>query len=391
MMARRVIAGRGGFNPKALFANGETGAWYDPSDFSTLFQDAAGTTPVTAVEQPVGLMLDKSKGLVLGPELLSSPSTWTPIIPSNNSWSVNTATGIVTATNTKSVSDDLSIGSLTGSFIGQAFLVSGNIISISGGSIGLYSSRATYGFSRNSPGKCYAVMFATQTGRGGLSLDASIGTSAVVANLSIRELPGCHAGQFTNTNYRPLLKQNANGNYYLLCNGSNNFLATLQSIDFTTTNKMSVFAGVRKLSDATNARIIAELSATVESNNGSFSLQGPNAADAATYLWQSKGTALTDAQATGRTAPITNILTGLGNIGGDSSILRINGLQVDSDSGDQGTGNYGNYPLYIGSRGGSSLFFNGHIYSLIVRGAQTPANLIAATERYVARKTGVTI
>lgn len=36
------------------------GAWFDPSDLSTLYQDAAGTTPVTAVEQPVGLMLDKS-------------------------------------------------------------------------------------------------------------------------------------------------------------------------------------------------------------------------------------------------------------------------------------------------------------------------------------------
>lgn len=36
------------------------GAWFDPSDLSTLYQDAAGTTPVTAVEQPVGKMLDKS-------------------------------------------------------------------------------------------------------------------------------------------------------------------------------------------------------------------------------------------------------------------------------------------------------------------------------------------
>ena len=43
----------------ALFAAGEQGAWFDPSDFSTMFQDSAGTTPVTAVEQPVGLMLDK--------------------------------------------------------------------------------------------------------------------------------------------------------------------------------------------------------------------------------------------------------------------------------------------------------------------------------------------
>lgn len=36
------------------------GAWYDPSDFSTLFQDSAGTVPVTAVGQPVGLQRDKS-------------------------------------------------------------------------------------------------------------------------------------------------------------------------------------------------------------------------------------------------------------------------------------------------------------------------------------------
>ena len=45
---------------KALFSNSEQGVWYDPSDRATLFQDSAGTTPVTAVEQPVGLILDKS-------------------------------------------------------------------------------------------------------------------------------------------------------------------------------------------------------------------------------------------------------------------------------------------------------------------------------------------
>src|SRR5574343_719838 len=57
---------------EALFAAGEQGAWYDPSDFSTMFQDSAGTTPVTAVEHPVGKILDKSKGLVLGPELVTN-------------------------------------------------------------------------------------------------------------------------------------------------------------------------------------------------------------------------------------------------------------------------------------------------------------------------------
>lgn len=47
------------FSPASLFTSGVAGAWYDPSDYSTLYQDSVGTTPVTAVEQPVGLMLDK--------------------------------------------------------------------------------------------------------------------------------------------------------------------------------------------------------------------------------------------------------------------------------------------------------------------------------------------
>ena len=48
------------FNPLSLFKDGKQGVWYDPSDFSTMFQDVAGTIPVTKDGDPVGLMLDKS-------------------------------------------------------------------------------------------------------------------------------------------------------------------------------------------------------------------------------------------------------------------------------------------------------------------------------------------
>lgn len=50
----------GGFSPATLFAASEPGVWLDPSDLSTLFQDTAGTTPVTAAGQSVGRILDKS-------------------------------------------------------------------------------------------------------------------------------------------------------------------------------------------------------------------------------------------------------------------------------------------------------------------------------------------
>jgi len=57
---QKAIA-HGSFSPKRLLGPGKLdGAWHDPSDLSTMFQDSAGTTPVTGVEQPVGLHLDKS-------------------------------------------------------------------------------------------------------------------------------------------------------------------------------------------------------------------------------------------------------------------------------------------------------------------------------------------
>ena len=71
LLAMAAVAG-GTFSPATLFTNGEQGVWLDNSDFTTLFQDAAGTTPVTGYEQFVGLRLDKSRGLVLGSELVTN-------------------------------------------------------------------------------------------------------------------------------------------------------------------------------------------------------------------------------------------------------------------------------------------------------------------------------
>lgn len=52
------LGARRGISELSLFGNG---LWYVPSDITTLTQDAAGTTPVTAATQAVGLALDKSK------------------------------------------------------------------------------------------------------------------------------------------------------------------------------------------------------------------------------------------------------------------------------------------------------------------------------------------
>jgi hypothetical protein len=46
--------------PEDIFTGAVDGLWYDPSNLSSLFQDAAGTIPVTADGDPVGLMRDLS-------------------------------------------------------------------------------------------------------------------------------------------------------------------------------------------------------------------------------------------------------------------------------------------------------------------------------------------
>lgn len=69
----------------AIFrGNGYNGFMYDVNDISTLNQVSTGTTPVTAVTQPIGLMLDKHLGMQLGPELVTNgnftvdAAGWTP-------------------------------------------------------------------------------------------------------------------------------------------------------------------------------------------------------------------------------------------------------------------------------------------------------------------------
>ena len=57
---------------RKIFLSDAQGFFYDPNDLSTMYQAAAGTIPVTGVGTPVGLMLDKSKGLSLGFERVTN-------------------------------------------------------------------------------------------------------------------------------------------------------------------------------------------------------------------------------------------------------------------------------------------------------------------------------
>ena len=252
-----LVRGGGSASPASLFAASEPGAWYDPSDLTTLFQDSAGATPVTTAGQTVGKMLDKSGH---------------------------------------------------GNHATQATL----------------AQRPTYEVDG--------------TGRPYLSFD------------------GVDDGMVTGT--------------------------ITPGID-----KVQVFAGIRRISDA-NTGILAEFSPVVASNAGSWHMLSPAGSGVAGSGFASKGTVQAANNTVSPAAPITEVLTGIGDIAGDVNTFRKNGVAT-SVLTDQGTGNFLPYVLYIGRRNGTSLAMNSRIYSLIVRfGANLTAGQIASTESYVNGKTG---
>jgi hypothetical protein len=553
------------FSPADLFSAGEQGAWYDPSDLTTLFDDSAGTTPVTAVEQFVGLMLDKSKGLVLGSELatgiLGSTSGWTFV------GAANVTGGAIVFNTPPSTNASAQYNPIvaSGKWYQSTITITGTgQVTVQLGSAGTtvtLVAPGTYTFRGLASGGTPTVLTFSSVLS---SVNNFVGS---VTAISVRELPGNHATQTTSAK-RPKLaarynlltyteqfdnaawtKSNAtvtanaviapdgtttadklvenaanaehlvfqsitsgsntisvyakaaerswlrmgdssgakiwfdlangtlgsadrpasiqpigNGWYrcsylgsnftnisFLVATGNNvnaytgdgtsgiyiwgadlrpasqatgligptyqrvvdaatydtaGFLPYLQfdglddsmstnSIDFSAvpTDKMTVWAGVRK--QAASLGMIAELSASVSTNNGSFYFVANNGTN--DYGVSLKGTAQATYQPVTYTNPITNVLSAAFDIGAaaiaDENKPRVNGvLEQDNPTGaDAGTGNFGNYPLYIGQRGGSTLPFNGWLTSLIVRGAQSTQGQIEATESWVAGKTGVSL
>lgn len=524
-------------SPTSLFALGEPGVWFDPSDLTTLFQDNTGMTAVTTPGQTVGLMLDKSKGLLLGSQLVSNPGG--PFVTTTGWLAYQTGTNFSVVGGNLVAVDDCYFP-LTGLTVGRTYQVDYSVVS--GGGFNLYVNA-------DSTGNPY---FLNRTGTGSARvtiinpvLGIYVNANTTLASITVRELAGNHATQATlaarptyaiepaggrrnlltytelfsdsiwvkrgfaapttgetdplggstavsflenNTDVNPAIYHNApvssaastigvwlksssattislstNGltspgtvslttawqffsvtqsvlnsagphiggfasvtrasgiriyvwhpqlelgsaatNYqkvttqydvteagvasmsYLYFDGVNDAMAT--STITPGIDKAQVFAGVRKLSDNVSA-ILVEFSATFDTNNGSFGVLAPSSGGGNSYRITTRGTNSISA-GTGifAAAPNSSVLTAIADIGGDIATLRRDGSLVETSTGDQGTGNYLAYPLYLGARGGTSVFFTGHLYSLITRfGANLDTPTITNTETWVAGKTG---
>jgi len=217
----------------------------------------------------------------------------------------------------------------------------------------------------------------------------SDGTTAVavgdpVGYIADKSGNGSHAIQATSAK-RPTLRESG-GLYYLEFDGAQG-LRTASNIDFTGTDTMSAFLGVKKNND--NNTSLVEFSNTIGSGSGKFRFASDTGG---LYRWSSRGTVLSNANSTGNNAPTTNVLTAQSEISEDLNILRIDGVQAASSTANQGDGNYSSDVLNIGSRNNAlSLHLTGRIYSLIIRNVLSSDTEINSTEAYVASKTGVSL
>ena len=423
------------YSPSILFGGSEQGAWYDPSDVSTMFQDAAGTTPVTNVEQPVGLLQDKSgRGnhasqttLAARPvlsakyNLLTYTEQFDNVVwgkfdssittgyadplggTTANKLQVTTASAphalVYSVKFATPISYTISVCAKAGEYTWCLLAntqTGGMYVNLATGALGTVNAGFTNA-SVTSLGSGWYRLSITftggtnrtfgiypATGDGVVTFAGSNSTDGIyvwgadlrVANDGVG-LPS-YQRVTTSTDY------DATGFVpYLRFDGVDDCLFT-STIDFTSTDAMTVWAGERKLSDAAQG-VIAELSGTIASNDGTFLLSAPNSA-AANLNYSSKGTVLANNTVTTYTAPITNVITGQSDISADSNVIRVNGAVAATVSTDQGTGNFGNYAMYVGRRNNASLQFNGRIYSLIVRGAASTEAQVIKTENWINNK-----
>jgi len=198
------------FKPNHLFENNEVGAWYDPSDLSTLFQDPEGTIPVTQDGQPVGLMLDKSKEIELLSELISNGEFTTD----TTDWSAHNAVlsienGTIKVDDSANAGDNSSAQQqLTGLVIGKSYILSGQIVSSNNsGNIVLWQEGENTSVTNNAS---FILAYGAQEFNGSGVFTAT-GTTATIGlvsnsvgityfdNISASELNGIHGRQSVST------------------------------------------------------------------------------------------------------------------------------------------------------------------------------------------------
>ncbi|SNS29157.1 hypothetical protein [Antarctobacter heliothermus] len=375
------------YSPLQLFESGAAGVWFDPSDLSTLYQDAAGSTPVTGHEQPVGLMLDKSRGLGLGPELAEALPT--PLI-SNAGGSVGAYDPITrTMTNPTLGTENgyprfrFAVGLVAGKRYRIAGVVSGDLSRLIG--IRLHTSGGINDVPFNPTTGVFDARQVAAADVIDFRFENSAAAAVSIVSISVRELPGAHAAQPISAR-RPTY-QTADSLNWLNFDGIDDLLLT-PSVSLSATSRLSLFAGVRKPSDAVRGVVVNQIAHGARS----FALYAPSSGGSPNFAATAGNTTLVNAMVTSA-APITTVLEATHDIGASAAQgLSVNGGTPAVVTGGTGAAStFQDGALGIGGFVTGERWFNGRLYGLVVRGAETSAFASSNTTRFMAAKIGVSL
>lgn len=347
------------FNPIMLFANGEQGAWYDPSSLYTLYRDVNGTTPVVSDGDPVGLMLDKH--IAPGPELMDPfdlQSGWLTVSSTIDSSAAFTTAGA---------------GGVYFELLpNTSYLVDISFITTSAAvEIYRFDPFVSSTLVRVGPGKC---IIHTTTLQDHIYIRASNAGTTSDITLSIVEIPGNHASQ-TIAASRPTYRTDGTL-HWLAFDGVDDFLSAVHSFPATT---------------SLTTTLAATLKTTGFKNSISFGLTG--------FRFETDGAGSTAVKVFG-SAVIPNGTT-LASVGINNKLVYVSilnssgGWIVKSSEGSlsQGAGtpaaeNVGT-TIYLGARAAGTAFCAMDLYGTCVSAAAIPDPQLNTLETYLAQKSGV--
>ena len=340
------------------FASGEQGVWYEPSlSNGTLFQDAAGTIPVTNVEQPVGLMKDKSGR---GNHARQTTSASRPVFSARYNLLANTTT-----LTTQNVT--VKAATYTFSFTGTG------TVTLSGVATGTFSS-GTNTFTATAGTLTFTVS--------GSVTNASLVTSNQVA------IPYQRVGNVSVTasdydadpvKFPPYLKFNGSGMHMVTGN-----------VNFSTTSALSVWFGCYT-DNVQNYSTIAS-----QNLNSTYSWYAiPKSTRYDTEFARRGSGSFRYTSSAILSFPLKAVFTWQFDLSAEIEVTtqNINGIKnvLGNYIYDTGNGPLANLPIYIGQTGNNANWFSGNLHSLIIRGAATDDAHLTHTEKYIAYKTGITL
>ena len=375
-----LVRGGASSSPASLFAAAEPGAWYDPSDLTTLFQNGT-SNPVTSAGQSVGVMLDKSQGLALGSELVSnggfdSATGWTL----GTGWSIAGGVAVATA----STSAQTVNKTLTTLVTGQAYSCSFTLVSCSAGAFSIKIG-TQIGQSYNTPGT-YSYVFVYNGAGQNVSIRSTGLTTGSVDNFSIKLVAGNHASQTTLAQC-PTYQVDGTGRPYLSFDGVDDNLV-ISSIALTGAEPLFFCFGAQRLSttSVTALTSFGKGGATIVYPGYVLSVRGSSSPTYAPQLQTSSAT-------------VANNFIGAANTFGDAATCVVSAtrtaLRVNA-SGIATTGATGDFDGWVTQNNrlgcnynfSNTNFWKGGIYSAIFVASAVTAGQITSTENWVNGKTG---